>query len=49
MEVSKAKANYKHVKKDLDNRSCIELVMKRSKAVAQVDALDIIDSNIEAG
>ena len=49
MEVSKAKANYKHVKKDLDNRLCIELVMKRSKAAAQVDALNTIDSNIEAG
>jgi hypothetical protein len=49
MEVSKAKANYKHVKKDLNNRLYIELVMKRSKAVVQVDALNIMDSNIKAG
>jgi hypothetical protein len=49
MEASKAKANYKHVKEDLNDGSCIELVTKRSKATTEVDALDTMDSNIKAG
>jgi hypothetical protein len=49
MEVSEAEANRKHVKEDLDDRSCIEPVIKRSKATTEVDALDTTDSDIEAG
>ena len=43
-----AEANRKRVKEDSDDGSCVELVMKRSKVVIELDALDTVDSDIEA-
>jgi phage terminase Nu1 subunit (DNA packaging protein) len=45
-EVAVAEANHNHIK---DDRSCIKLARKRSKATIDVDTLDTTDSDIEAG
>ncbi len=49
MEASKAEANRKRIKEDSDDGSCIKPVTKRSKAATEVNALDTMDSDIEAG
>jgi len=46
---AKTKANRKCVKEDLDDGSCIEQVMKKSKAAIEVNSLNTTNSDIEAG
>ena len=45
-EAAIAEANHNHVK---DDELCIEPARKRSKAMINVDTLDTMDSEIEAG
>jgi hypothetical protein len=44
---AKAKANCKCIKGELDDRSCIKPVMKKSKGAIEVNALNTTDSDVD--